>query len=80
MLGYIKENGELILIEISSDQEHKNVYCNVSVEDFVASPWGKFNKNSLNDSNLGKKAINVLKKIEKTIIVNEKINNSRERP
>jgi len=81
MLGYIKANGELVIIELPKNVEgHHNVYCTVSIANFLATPWGNFNNKSLGDKRLSPNALQILKEIKKHIKINKKINNSFARP
>jgi len=81
LLGYINANGELTMMDIPSTEEGSdNVYCDVSIEDFVAEPWGYFNENALNDKKLSKNALKILRIVSENIIVKPEMNESGQRP
>ena len=76
MHGFIKKDGELVMMEISREKGHNNVYCSVSVEDFVAAPWGSFKDDVMSDERLSSLAKEVLKRVKGRIVVDESLNGS----
>jgi hypothetical protein len=79
MRGFIKQSGELVMMEISTDEEHQNVYCDVSIDDFVAAPWGTFNDKTMVDPKLGKNAMKILREIKQRITIDDRLNGSFKR-